>query len=44
MQSRGRNAGVTYFVAGRDPAGMKGSSQAVAHPDEDLYNGDHGRW
>ena len=39
-----RNAGATYFVAGRDPAGMKGSSQAVSHPDDDLYNGDHGRY
>ena len=39
-----RNAGATYFVAGRDPAGMKGSSKAVANPDEDLYNGDHGRY
>ena len=39
-----RNAGATYFVAGRDPAGMKGSSKAVAHKDEDLYNGDHGRY
>lgn len=39
-----RNAGATYFVAGRDPAGMKGSSLAVAHPDDDLYNGDHGRY
>lgn len=38
-----RNAGATYFVAGRDPAGMKGSKLAVAHPDDDLYNGDHGR-
>jgi 3'-phosphoadenosine 5'-phosphosulfate synthase len=39
-----RNAGATYFVAGRDPAGMKGSSIAEAHPDDDLYNGDHGRY
>lgn len=39
-----RNAGATYFVAGRDPAGMKGSMKAVAHPDDDLYNGDHGRY
>ena len=39
-----RNAGATYFVAGRDPAGMKGSSIAEAHQDEDLYNGDHGRY
>ena len=39
-----RNAGATYFVAGRDPAGMKGSSIAVAHPDDDLYDGNHGRF
>lgn len=39
-----RNAGATYFVAGRDPAGMKGSASAVAHPDDDLYDGDHGRY
>ena len=39
-----RNAGATYFVAGRDPAGMKGSAMAVANPDEDLYDGNHGRY
>lgn len=39
-----RNAGATYFVAGRDPAGMKGSSLARAHPDDDLYDGNHGRY
>jgi 3'-phosphoadenosine 5'-phosphosulfate synthase len=39
-----RNAGATYFVAGRDPAGMKGSSLAVAHKDDDLYDGNHGRY
>jgi 3'-phosphoadenosine 5'-phosphosulfate synthase len=39
-----RNAGASFFVAGRDPAGMKGSEFAVAHPDDDLYNGDHGRY
>ncbi|CAM9151383.1 unnamed protein product, partial [Ectocarpus fasciculatus] len=39
-----RNAGATFFVAGRDPAGMKGSVDAYAHPDDDLYNGDHGRY
>jgi 3'-phosphoadenosine 5'-phosphosulfate synthase len=39
-----RNAGASFFVAGRDPAGMKGSELAVAHPDDDLYNGDHGRY
>lgn len=39
-----RNAGATYFVAGRDPAGMKGSEQAVAHKNDDLYDGNHGRY
>ena len=39
-----RSAGASYFVVGRDPAGMKGSSLAVAHKDDDLYNGDHGRY
>lgn len=39
-----RNAGASYFVVGRDPAGMKGSPNAVAHPDDDLYDGDHGRY
>jgi 3'-phosphoadenosine 5'-phosphosulfate synthase len=39
-----RNAGATYFVAGRDPAGMKGSPLALAHPDDDLYDGNHGRY
>lgn len=39
-----RSAGASYFVVGRDPAGMKGSSLAVAHKDADLYDGDHGRY
>jgi len=39
-----RSAGASYFVVGRDPAGMKGSSIAVAHKDDDLYDGDHGRY
>ena len=39
-----RNAGATFFVAGRDPAGMKGSDEAYAHPNDDLYDGDHGRY
>ncbi|KAL7539751.1 hypothetical protein ACHAXR_009573 [Thalassiosira sp. AJA248-18] len=39
-----RSAGASYFVVGRDPAGMKGSNLAVAHPDDDLYDGDHGRY
>jgi 3'-phosphoadenosine 5'-phosphosulfate synthase len=39
-----RCAGASYFVVGRDPAGMKGSPIAVAHPDDDLYDGNHGRY
>jgi 3'-phosphoadenosine 5'-phosphosulfate synthase len=39
-----RSAGASYFVVGRDPAGMKGSASAVAHPDDDLYDGNHGRY
>ena len=39
-----RNAGATYFVAGRDPAGMKGSELAVSHKNDDLYDGNHGRY
>jgi 3'-phosphoadenosine 5'-phosphosulfate synthase len=39
-----RCAGASYFVVGRDPAGMKGSPNAWAHPDDDLYDGDHGRY
>ena len=39
-----RSAGASYFVVGRDPAGMKGSADAEAHRDDDLYDGDHGRY
>lgn len=39
-----RSAGASYFVVGRDPAGMKGSLRALAHPDGDLYDGNHGRY
>jgi len=39
-----RNGGASYFVVGRDPAGMKGSELAEASPDDDLYDGDHGRY
>jgi len=39
-----RSAGASYFVVGRDPAGMKGSHLAVEHQDDDLYDGDHGRY
>eukprot|EP00980_Cylindrotheca_fusiformis_P031412 scaffold26330_cov127-Cylindrotheca_fusiformis.AAC.1 len=39
-----RCAGASYFVVGRDPAGMKGSMEAIAHRDDDLYDGNHGRY
>lgn len=39
-----RSGGASYFVVGRDPAGMKGSSEAVASPDDDLYDAEHGRY
>lgn len=39
-----RSAGASWFVVGRDPAGMKGSTEAVAHKNDDLYDGDHGRY
>jgi 3'-phosphoadenosine 5'-phosphosulfate synthase len=39
-----RSGGASYFVVGRDPAGMKGSSHAGASPDDDLYNPEHGRY
>jgi 3'-phosphoadenosine 5'-phosphosulfate synthase len=39
-----RSGGASYFVVGRDPAGMKGSELALAHPDDDLYDGNHGRY
>jgi len=39
-----RCAGASYFVVGRDPAGMKGSMDAIAHKDDDLYDGNHGRY
>ena len=39
-----RSAGASYFVVGRDPAGMKGSLNAVSHKDDDLYDGNHGRY
>ncbi|ETW09152.1 sulfate adenylyltransferase [Aphanomyces invadans] len=35
-----KNAGASYFVVGRDPAGIKRSDQ----PDQDMYAGDHGRF
>mmetsp|Transcript_2442 Transcript_2442/g.3567 ORF Transcript_2442/g.3567 Transcript_2442/m.3567 type:complete len:1057 (+) Transcript_2442:150-3320(+) len=39
-----RSGGASYFVVGRDPAGMKGSSEAEASPDDDLYDPQHGRY
>jgi len=40
-----RNAGAKFFIVGRDPAGL-GSSEAWEKltGDEDVYNGDHGRF
>lgn len=39
-----RNAGATFFVAGRDPAGIKRSELAPVDPDDDMYDGNHGRF
>jgi 3'-phosphoadenosine 5'-phosphosulfate synthase len=39
-----RNGGASYFVVGRDAAGMKGSDIAIASPDDDLYKGEHARY
>ena len=39
-----RNAGATFFVAGRDPAGIKRSELALVDPDDDMYDGNHGRY
>lgn len=40
----GRSGGASFFVVGRDPAGMKGSPLAQAAPDDDLYDAEHGRY
>ncbi|CAM9583537.1 unnamed protein product, partial [Choristocarpus tenellus] len=39
-----RSGGASFFVVGRDPAGMKGSSLAQYAPDDDLYDPQHGRY
>jgi 3'-phosphoadenosine 5'-phosphosulfate synthase len=45
-----RNAGCSYFITGRDPAGLKGSDNWQASPlqkiigEEDQYDGNHGRF
>ncbi|CAN0569151.1 unnamed protein product, partial [Laminaria digitata] len=39
-----RSGGASFFVVGRDPAGMKGSPLAEASPDDDLYDAEHGRY
>jgi 3'-phosphoadenosine 5'-phosphosulfate synthase len=39
-----RSGGASFFVVGRDPAGMKGSAQAESAPDDDLYDPEHGRY
>lgn len=37
-------AGASFFVVGRDAAGIKGSESAVWNPDDDMYNANHARY
>eukprot|EP00635_Sarcinochrysidales_sp_CCMP3193_P013541 CAMPEP_0118904606 /NCGR_PEP_ID=MMETSP1166-20130328/9000_1 /TAXON_ID=1104430 /ORGANISM="Chrysoreinhardia sp, Strain CCMP3193" /LENGTH=1143 /DNA_ID=CAMNT_0006843863 /DNA_START=17 /DNA_END=3448 /DNA_ORIENTATION=+ len=37
-------AGAAYFVVGRDAAGIKGSTEAVWNPDDDMYDANHARY
>ena len=37
-------AGASYFVVGRDAAGIKGSEQALWNPDDDMYDANHARY
>lgn len=39
-----RAGGASFFVVGRDAAGIKGSSVAVAHQDDDMYDANHARF
>jgi len=39
-----RSSGASFFVVGRDPAGMKASDQALWNPGDDIYDGDHGKY
>ena len=39
-----RAAGASFFVVGRDAAGMKGSADAQWSPDDDLYDANHARY
>ena len=38
-----RAGGASFFVVGRDAAGIKGSSVAVTHTDDDMYDANHAR-
>ncbi|KAJ1452298.1 Adenylylsulfate kinase-domain-containing protein, partial [Pelagophyceae sp. CCMP2097] len=39
-----RAAGASFFVVGRDAAGIKGSDAAVSHADDDMYDANHARF
>merc|ERR1719197_1482380 len=39
-----RAGGASFFVVGRDAAGIKGSSVAVTHTDDDMYDANHARF
>ena len=37
-------AGASFFVVGRDAAGIKGSEDAAWNPDDDMYDANHARY
>ena len=39
-----RAGGASFFVVGRDAAGIKGSDVAVTHTDDDMYDANHARF
>ena len=39
-----RAAGASFFVVGRDAAGIKGSTEAIWSPDDDIYDANHARF
>ena len=39
-----RAGGASFFVVGRDAAGIKGSDIAVTHTDDDMYDANHARF
>jgi 3'-phosphoadenosine 5'-phosphosulfate synthase len=39
-----RAAGASFFVVGRDAAGIKGSVEATWSPDDDMYDANHARF